>query len=167
MWSAQGERTVLEERRHPIVVVPSFARAVLLAGVGAAFAQLGWFLTPLGTGLVGLAALIALRAAWQWERTRLVVTTEKLFVVHGTLRRRAAGVRLSRAGAIEVEQTLLGRLLGYGTLIAANLEVDYVRDPRRVWALVGGTEPEQVELPEPEAPRRPFRGQPVASRRGA
>lgn len=62
--------------------------------------------------------------------------TEKLFVVHGIVRRRAAAVRLSRVGAIEVEQTLLGRLLGYGTLCAGELEIDYVPAPRHVYGLV-------------------------------
>src|SRR5205807_2410013 len=147
MWSSQNERICLEERLHPILLAPSFARALGLAGLGAALSQLGWFLTPLGAALVGLGAAIALLAVWRWERTRLVVTTDKLYVVHGTLRRRAAGVRLSRAGAIEIEQTLLGRLLGYGTLIAANLEIDYVPDPQEVWHLVGGTRAEEIVLP--------------------
>ena len=66
----------------------------------------------------------------------MVVTTEKLFVVHGTLRRRAAAVRLARLGAIEVEQSLLGRLLGYGTVIAGGLEIAYVPEPRELARLV-------------------------------
>jgi len=146
MWSTHDERICLEERLHPILLAPSFARALGLAGLGAGLSQLGWFLTPVGAALVGLGAAIALAAVWRWERTRLVVTTGKLYVVHGTLRRRAAGVRLSRAGAIEVEQTLVGRVLGYGTLIAANLEVDYVPDPQEVWHLVGGTKAEEMKV---------------------
>ena len=47
------------------------------------------------------------------------------FVVHGTLRKRAAAVRLARVGALEIEQSLLGRLLGYGTIVAGELEIDY------------------------------------------
>ena len=73
---------------------------------------------------------------WRWERTTVVVTSEKLFVAHGILRRRAAAVRLTRVGAIEVEQTLPGRLLGYGTIVAGELEIDYVPAPRRVYGLV-------------------------------
>jgi uncharacterized membrane protein YdbT with pleckstrin-like domain len=72
----------------------------------------------------------------RWERTRVVVTTEKLFVVHGLLRRRAAAVRLERVDAVEVEQTLLGRALGYGTLIAGALEIPYVADPGEVCRLI-------------------------------
>ena len=90
----------------------------------------------LGVLLQAGGAAIALRAVWKWERTRVVLTTEKLFVVHGTLHRRAAAVRLSRLGAIEIEQSLLGRLLGYGTIVAGDLEIEYVLEPRRVYGLV-------------------------------
>jgi hypothetical protein len=167
MWSSQSERVCLEERLHPMLLAPSFARALGLAGLGAALSQLGWFLSPLGAALVGLGAIVALVAAWRWERTRIVVTTHKLYVVHGTLRRRAAGVRLTRAGAIEIEQTLVGRLLGYGTLIAANLEIDYVPDPQEVWHLVGGTKVEEIELPEPPRSRPPLRVSTAVRRRTA
>ena len=73
---------------------------------------------------------------WRWERTRVVLTTEKLFVVHGTLRRRAAAIRLDRVATIEVEQSLLGRMLGYGTLSAGELEIPFVPQPRDVGSLV-------------------------------
>ena len=86
--------------------------------------------------LLALGALLAVRAVWRWERTHVVVTSEKLFVVDGTLRRRAAAVRLSKVGAVEIEQTLLGRLLGYGTVIAGGLEIDYVARPRELTRLL-------------------------------
>jgi uncharacterized membrane protein YdbT with pleckstrin-like domain len=97
---------------------------------------IGWPASILGVLLQGLGAAVALRAVWNWERTRVVLTTEKLFVVHGTLRKRAAAVRLSRVGAVEIEQGLIGRLLGYGTIVAGELEIDYVLEPRRVYGLV-------------------------------
>ncbi|MBW8741103.1 MAG: PH domain-containing protein, partial [Acidobacteria bacterium] len=84
------------------------------------------------------AALLVLRAVWRWERTRVVLTTEKLFVVHGTWRRRAAAVRLSRVGPIEIEQSVLGRLLGYGTIVAGELEITHVPQPRRLVEHLGG-----------------------------
>jgi hypothetical protein len=83
----------------------------------------------------GIGALLALRAVLRWDRTSLVVTTEKLLVVHGVAQRRAAAVRFARIGAVEVEQGLVGRLLGYGTVIAGELEIPYVPDPRRVGRL--------------------------------
>jgi uncharacterized membrane protein YdbT with pleckstrin-like domain len=66
----------------------------------------------------------------RWDRTEVVLTTEKLLVVHGIARRRAAAVRLARVGAVEVEQGVVGRLLGYGTVVAGELEIPYVPHPR-------------------------------------
>ena len=81
-------------------------------------------------------ALVSLRAVWRWERARLVVTTEKLFVVDGTLRRRASAVRLRSVENLELEQSLAGRLLGYGTLVAGPLEIEHVPHARSVLRLV-------------------------------
>lgn len=130
------ERICLEQRRHGIVLVGSFVRAGVLGLWGISGVLLGWPVSALGVALLLFAALLAVRAVWRWERTQIVVTTEKLFVVHGTVRRRAAAVRLARVGTIELEQSLLGRALGYGTLIAGDLEIPYVREPRRVCGLV-------------------------------
>jgi uncharacterized membrane protein YdbT with pleckstrin-like domain len=62
----------------------------------------------------------------------VVLTTEKLFVVHGTVRRRAAAVRLERVGPVEIEESLLGRLLGYGTVVAGDLEITHFPEPGRL-----------------------------------
>jgi membrane protein YdbS with pleckstrin-like domain len=134
--ASPNERICLEARRHGIVLVRPLLRSALLAALGLAGLTRGWPLSGLGAALAVAAALLALLAVWRWERTHVVVTTEKLFVVYGTIRRRAAAVHLTRVGAIELEQSLLGRLLGYGTLVAGELEITYVPEPKRVWRLV-------------------------------
>ena len=136
MISSDGERVCLDERRHVVVLAGSFVRALGLAVVGIGCMAIGWPASIAGVLLQVGGAVIALRAVWKWERTRLILTTEKLFVVHGTFHRRAAAVRLSRLGAVEIEQSLAGRLLGYGTIVAGDLEIDYVPEPRRVYGLV-------------------------------
>jgi uncharacterized membrane protein YdbT with pleckstrin-like domain len=136
MRIAPDERVCLEERRHVVVLAGPIARALPLAAVAILLLLLGW---PFSVGsplALAAGALVVLRAVWRWDRTRLVVTTEKLYVVHGTLRRRASSVRLSRMGAVELEQGLLGRLLGYGTVVAGELEIDYVPRVRRVCTLL-------------------------------
>jgi uncharacterized membrane protein YdbT with pleckstrin-like domain len=136
MITSGSERVCLDERRHAVVLAGPLVRAFGLAVVGIGCMAIGWPASIVGVLLQGGAAIIALRAVWKWERTRVVLTTEKLFVVHGTLHRRAAAVRLSRVGAVEIEQSLAGRLLGYGTIVAGELEIDYVPEPRRVYGLV-------------------------------
>jgi uncharacterized membrane protein YdbT with pleckstrin-like domain len=73
---------------------------------------------------------------WKWERTRVVVTTEKVFVVGGTWRKRARAVRLAAVEAVELEQSLPGQLLGYGTVVVGPLALDHVPKPKSVYRLV-------------------------------
>src|SRR5438874_10727348 len=132
MVTAGWERICLDERRHVVVLAGPLLRASGLAVVGIGCMAVGWPAPIAGVILQTLAAAIALRAVWAWERTRVVLTTEKLFVVHGTLRRRAAAVRLVRVGPVEIEQSLIGRLLGYGTIVAGDLEITHVTQPTRI-----------------------------------
>lgn len=121
--------------------MPALARAFLLAGAGGFLFSLPWPALIGGAALVMLAALLALRAVWRWERTHVVMTDERLALVRGTLRRRTAAVQLERVGAVEVDQSLLGRMLGYGTLIAGPLEITHVPQPRSVYGLVESRSP--------------------------
>jgi uncharacterized membrane protein YdbT with pleckstrin-like domain len=87
-------------------------------------------------GLLVVAAAMAIGSVWRWDRTHVVLTTEKLFVVHGVMKRQAAAVRLAKVGTVEIEQSLTGRLLGYGTIVAGDLEIPCVAEPREVYGLV-------------------------------
>jgi uncharacterized membrane protein YdbT with pleckstrin-like domain len=135
------ERIYFDSRRHGLVLLPALLRAFLLAGIGGSLVTLAWPLPVPGAALVIVAALLALRAVWKWDRTHVIVTDDQLAVVSGTLRRRTASVRLERVGAVEVDQTLLGRVFGYGTLIAGPLEIKYVPQPRNVYGVVESLSP--------------------------
>lgn len=130
------EEVCFDARRHGAVLARPLAQAVALVLAGGALLATPWPLPVPGAALMVVAAAVCLRAVWRWERTRVVVTTEKLFVVHGTLRRRASAVRLRSVESLELEQSLPGRLLGYGTLVAGPLEIDHVPAPRDVYRLV-------------------------------
>jgi uncharacterized membrane protein YdbT with pleckstrin-like domain len=119
------------------VLLRPLALAVAGAVVGVPLAAAGWPYVTGGAALLVVSAVAAFRAVWRWDQTRIVVTTHKLFVVHGTLRRRAAAVRFGGGAAVEVDEPLLGRLLGYGTLVAGDLEIPYVPRPRDLVHLVG------------------------------
>jgi uncharacterized membrane protein YdbT with pleckstrin-like domain len=130
------EQVLLETRQHGIVLGGAVAKALVLACVGAALLALDWPWSAGGVVAMALAALVALRAAWRWDRTKIVLTSDRLSIVTGVLRRRAASVRLSSFGTLEIEQTVPGRLLRYGTLIAGELELDFVPDPAELQELI-------------------------------
>jgi uncharacterized membrane protein YdbT with pleckstrin-like domain len=136
-----GERVRLESRPHTVALAWPLGRALLAAAIGAGFLlgspRAGVWLAVVGALVVAAGAVRALFDVWRWDRTHVVLTDEKLFVVHGLAQRHAAAVRLARVGAIEVEQSVLGRMLGYGTIVAGNLEIPFVPDPRSVCRLAG------------------------------
>ncbi|MEO8290950.1 MAG: PH domain-containing protein [Gaiellaceae bacterium] len=133
-----GEKVRFEARPHTAALVRPLGRSVILALAGGVLVGLSpAALGAVGALLLGVGALLALGAVWRWDRTSLVVTNDKLFVVYGIAQRRAAAVRLAKVGPVEVEQGPLGRMLGYGTVIAGDLEIPYVPDPRRVCRLAG------------------------------
>jgi uncharacterized membrane protein YdbT with pleckstrin-like domain len=136
MLAHPDERVCFDARRHGVVLARPLAQAAALAGTGAVLLALTWPLQVPGAALVVAAAAVCLRAVWRWERTHLVVTTEKVCLVDGTLRRRAASVRLRAVEKLELEQSFPGRLLGYGTLVAGSLEIEHVPQPRSVYRLV-------------------------------
>ena len=133
------EEVRLDARPHGIALVQPLLRPLALAGGGAVLLVVGqefWIAGIAGAALLVLAALLAFRAVLRWDRTRLLLTSRKLTVVYGVARRRSASVALAHAPALELEQGVLGRLFGYGTLVAGDVEVPYVPDARRLRKLV-------------------------------
>ena len=88
----------------------------------------GWLLL-----LAGLAFLA--HAAVQWWAQHYFVTNQKVMKVEGVLRRSTSGAALEKINDITMEQPLIGRWLGYGTirvLTAAdesNLNYTVMRQP--------------------------------------
>jgi membrane protein YdbS with pleckstrin-like domain len=136
MLTESDEHVYLDERRHGVILVRPLTRALALAVLGATGFAIGWPVSLAGLVLLIAAAMVALVAVWRWDRTRVVVTTEKLFIVHGVLRKQAAAVRLAKVGTVELDQSLVGRMLGYGTIVAGDLEIACVPHPRELCGLV-------------------------------
>jgi len=136
MLAHPEEHVFLDARRHGVVLVPPLLRAFLLAVLGSAAFLGGWPVSVAGAALLVVAAVSATAAVWRWDRTHVVLTEEKLFVIYGVVRKRAAAVRLTKIGSVEIEQSLPGRLLGYGTIVAGELEIRCVAQPLELGGLV-------------------------------
>lgn len=130
------EHVYVDARRHGVVLVRPLGRALLLALLGAIAFLGGWPVSAAGAALLCIAAIGAVAAVWRWDHTRVVLTGEKLFIVHGTLRRRAAAVRLEKVQTVEVEQSALGRVFGYGTVVAGDLEISCIAKPGQMHGLL-------------------------------
>jgi membrane protein YdbS with pleckstrin-like domain len=136
MRLAPGEEICFESRRHGVVLARPFLKALAFGLLGVVLLVGGTPALVLGAAALGLAALVAIRAAWRWERTHLVVTTEKLAIVRGTVRRRTAVVPLDTVDVLDLEQSFPGRVLGYGTVVAGPLAIDGVSRPKDVCRLL-------------------------------
>ncbi len=132
----EGERVCLDARRHGIVLARPLTQAVALAAAGVVLVAAGWPVSPAGALALGFAAAVGVAAVWRWERHRLVITDHRVVVVEGILRRRTAAVRRARMSSLEVRQSVPGRLLDYGTLVAGDLVVPYVPRPGEVSELL-------------------------------
>ena len=133
---AAAEEVCLDARRHGVVLALPLTQAIGLAAAGGILLSQFWALALFGALAIAAGAAVALRAVWRWEWTRFVVTTERVYLAQGSLRRRAKTVRLRAIDAVELEQTTLGRLLGYGTVLVGTIEVEHLPAPKEVTQLV-------------------------------
>jgi uncharacterized membrane protein YdbT with pleckstrin-like domain len=118
---------VLRLHRHGIVLARPLLRSLLLAAAGGACFLAPWYpVVVAGLAFLALAALLAVVAVARWDRTHLVLTRDGISVVHGLLWRGTASVTFEPGKVVEVERSLLGRILGYGTIVAGELEISGV-----------------------------------------
>jgi hypothetical protein len=119
----EGEVVRHVTRKHWIIfVVPVFQIVItlILAGLGYKIGDIwvwfGWLMKMLGLILLILGALHFLGAWLVRVTTELAVTDRKVIGKWGLIARRTIEQRLQKVDSIEVEQTILGRILGYGTV---------------------------------------------------
>jgi hypothetical protein len=136
---ADGERIVLRARQHWLatIVEGRMAWAIFIAAVvleflaGALSYELArnifrWF--ALALLLVSLAWLAVIY--WGWFSQDYLVTNRRVLKVEGILRKRSADSSLEKINDAVLEQSVMGRMLGYGDLdimTAAETSVDQYR----------------------------------------
>jgi uncharacterized membrane protein YdbT with pleckstrin-like domain len=142
-----GEQIVRRSRPHWIV----FGGPLFLGLVGVALGAVlqvtqrdYWYV---GAAVVGLALLLAIGPALRYLSSEFAITDKRVVARLGLLQRRSLETLLSKIEAIEVEQDLTGRLLGYGTLVIIG---------------TGGTRESIPRIPAPLEFRRQVQSQIVA-----
>jgi hypothetical protein len=111
------ERTVISVRMHPATVAGPLILAA--GGLLAARRLISRSARPdIVWGTYLAFPLYFLYRAAGWPVTYLAVTSDRLVLIHGLLSRTAAAMPLDEMTGLSLQRTVLGRLLGYGTLIA-------------------------------------------------
>jgi uncharacterized membrane protein YdbT with pleckstrin-like domain len=115
-----GEQVRAVGRLHWIV----FLRAILTAILGLAILAAAHMVGPqikdvvdIAAGIVLLLALFAFLHAW-FERsiTELAVTDHRVIYKRGFLRRHTVEMNMDKVETVDVDQSVLGRLLGFGSI---------------------------------------------------
>ncbi len=120
---AEGERVEVDMHPHRLtLLVPTFVGVLLVAGaVVAAWItpddeagnRVQWILVVL---LVLLAIPFVLVPYLRWRTTHYVVTTRRVLVRHGIVRKEGKDITLAQITEVSFEQSLVDRLINAGSL---------------------------------------------------
>ena len=136
---ADGERAVLRTRQHLLatiiegrtawaIFIASVVLFFLSGSVASEIPQRVFQWIALGLLLISLFWLLQVYASWYAED--YMVTNRRVLKVEGVFRKRSADSSLEKINDAVLEQSVLGRMLGYGDLeilTAAETSVDQYR----------------------------------------
>jgi uncharacterized membrane protein YdbT with pleckstrin-like domain len=77
---------------------------------------------PIALGLVllpafGLGLIFLIMAYVRYKTTELAITTKRVIVKSGFIRRRTIEININKVESIQVDQEILGRVFNFGTLV--------------------------------------------------
>lgn len=110
-----GEQVTCRTHLHWIIFVR--AAAVILVGLILWIAAVSHALSSVGGFLVLVGLVLWVFAYIHWRTSEFAVTNKRVIVKIGVLRRRTIEMLLRQVEALEVSQSILGRIFGYGTLL--------------------------------------------------
>ena len=137
----QEEQTVTI-RRHPAMLLryllESFG-ALILAGVLTAVIANATAVTVVWVLWLMVVSRLAFKV-FEWSDEYFAVTKVRVILVHGIVTRRVDMMPLSKVTDLTVNRTIMGRMLGYGTLVLESAgqdqalsTVEYVPEPEAIY----------------------------------
>jgi uncharacterized membrane protein YdbT with pleckstrin-like domain len=137
----QEEQTVTI-RRHPAMLlrylIESFG-ALILAGVLTAVISNATAVTVVWVLWLMVVSRLAFKV-FEWSDEYFAVTKVRVMLVHGIVTRRVDMMPLSKVTDLTVNRTIMGRMLGYGTLVLESAgqdqalsTVEYVPEPEAIY----------------------------------
>ena len=126
-----GERVLYIGKVSLLSILPALVGGSLLIAAGGAAAFVAGP-AALGVSLLGLLWLAA--GLIRRNSTELAVTDHRVIAKFGFVRRSTIELNLAKVESIRVEQTVLGRMFGYGSVLVtgtgSTLEpIPYIADP--------------------------------------
>lgn len=109
---------------------------VLHSGNVSVLSMLGWLILGILTSVIGVGLIILL---WIWivcKTTELAITNKRVITKTGFISRHTVEINMAKVESVQVNQSLLGRIFNYGTLLIAGggtpqAPVVGVKDPIR------------------------------------
>lgn len=105
---------------HWLVYLPALGFLVLAVGLAVLANYVGADLVPvvlIAAAAAGLLAVLAwLRGFVRRSSTELAVTNRRVVFKRGLLRRHTIEMNMAKVESVNVDQSIAGRLLGYGTV---------------------------------------------------
>lgn len=117
-----GEEIVYQTHVHWVVYLPALlfaaggAGALVVAYLGAAPRDL---LTWLGLGLLAVALVLGLAAWIKRISTEMAITNRRVMLKSGFVWRKTYEIDRSKVESVNVDQSILGRILDFGTVTVA------------------------------------------------
>ena len=113
----EANETVTHNARvHWAVYIPAIILAAPSVTLFIATPEASVFMMFAFSSAVFFATLMAIMAFLRRRTTELAVTSKRVIVKVGIIRRTTAEINLNRIEGVNVDQSILGRMLGYGTI---------------------------------------------------
>lgn len=145
-----------------LFIIPGIFGVFAAATVVFAIAQHVFWWVVLGLSLVGAVTFLT---AWvKYKTSEFAVTDKRVIIKVGLIRRRTVETMLAKVEGIGVDQSLTGRLSGFGTIVVTGTggtkeEFDRIADPlefrRQVQAAIAASDEARAGISAPEGAYTP------------
>ncbi len=127
------ERLLYSGRVSMMAILPSLAGGVVMIIVGVGLTVTAG---PVGLALSVLGVLWLAAALIRRNATELAVTDRRVIAKFGFIRRSTVELNLAKVESIRVEQTVMGRIFNYGSIIVTGTgstmdPIAFISDPIR------------------------------------
>ena len=125
------EKVLYIGRVSLLSILPSLIGGALLVVVGGAFTvEAG----PLGLIFAALGLIVILVALIRRNSTELAVTNRRVIAKFGFIKRSTIELNLAKVESVRVEQSIVGRIFGYGSVIVTGTgatmdPIPYIANP--------------------------------------